>query len=587
MSQAEELLDSLDETIPTHQHDVIDSDSYFIIDPITRAVENTSGSKNLLMQYDHASERYTFELPRYVEGHDMSLCTAVKVHYNNIESGTLIENADVNDLDDLHVDPTDANKVICSWLIKRQATQLVGSLNFLVQYLCATSDGTITYEWHSDIYKNIEIREGRNNGPAAVSDYTDILEQWRAKLSGADGTSVFQYAQEGGYTGTEEDFKKKLAKDIPEKLSAFENDSEFITNTVDNLANYYLKSETYTQDEVKALVSAIPKFSIQVVDILPTEDISTTTVYLVKSGEETDNLYIEYIYVNGAWEYLGKQTVDLSSYALKANIPTKLSELTNDSDFQTGEQVRAEIAKMTHFTFEKVDNIDEVTKENVIYLIPNTTTDTDNIYDEYLLVDGEPELIGSTAIDLSGYVLKEDLPETLPNPQALTFTGAVEGSYDGNEPIEINIPDNSFQLDVLGWKTFKTITIEEADVYEVAISADEIDVSFEEFGLIFYLPNAPEKANAVNVKINGNYNAVLDNVLSLNEFGYFNMYYMHGVDACYMAHVIQRHTTYTNSGTCTTHLTGYPVTTVKSMRIMSRNSVVPFVTGMQVTIIYR
>lgn len=363
--------------------------------------------------------------------------------------------------------------------------------------------------------------------------------------------------------------------------------NKFITNTVDNLANYYLKSETYTQDEVKALVSAIPKFSIQVVDILPTEDISTTTVYLVKSGEETDNLYIEYIYVNGAWEYLGKQTVDLSSYALKANVPTKLSELTNDSDFQTGEQVRAEIAKMTHFTFEKVDNIDEVTKENVIYLIPNTTTDTDNIYDEYLLVDGEPELIGSTAIDLSGYVLKEDLPETLPNPQALTFTGAVEGSYDGNEPIEINIPDNSFQLDVLGWKTFKTITIEEADVYEVAISADEIDVSFEEFGLIFYLPNAPEKANAVNVKINGNYNAVLDNVLLLNEFGYFNMYYMHGVDACYMAHVIQRHTTYTNSGTCTTHLTGYPVTTVKSMRIMSRNSVVPFVTGMQVTIIYR
>lgn len=215
MSQAEELLDSLDETIPTHQHDVIDSDSYFIIDPITRAVENTSGSKNLLMQYDHASERYTFELPRYVEGHDMSLCTAVKVHYNNIESGTLIENADVNDLDDLHVDPTDANKVICSWLIKRQATQLVGSLNFLVQYLCATSDGTITYEWHSDIYKNIEIREGRNNGPAAVSDYTDILEQWRAKLSGAD---VLKKDNTEEYTPTE-DYHPATKKYVDESIN--------------------------------------------------------------------------------------------------------------------------------------------------------------------------------------------------------------------------------------------------------------------------------------------------------------------------------------------------------------------------------
>ena len=30
---------------------------------------------------------------------------------------------------------------------------------------------------------------------------------------------------------------------------------------------------------------------------------------------------------------------------------------------------------------------------------------------------------------------------TLPNPNALTFTGAVTGSYDGSSPIEINIPE--------------------------------------------------------------------------------------------------------------------------------------------------
>lgn len=247
MSQAEELLDSLDETIPTHQHDVIDSNSYFVIDPITRAVENTSKSKNLLMQYDHASERYTFELPRYVEGHDMSLCTAVKVHYNNIESGTLIENADVNDLDDLHVDPTDANKVICSWLIKRQATQLVGSLNFLVQYLCATSDGTITYEWHSDIYKNIEIREGRNNGPAAVSDYTDILEQWRAKLFGVEDSitasilalledfsaDVLKKDNTEEYTPTE-NYHPSTKKYVDDNISKLSEEMEELTKELEN-----------------------------------------------------------------------------------------------------------------------------------------------------------------------------------------------------------------------------------------------------------------------------------------------------------------------------------------------------------------
>ena len=33
------------------------------------------------------------------------------------------------------------------------------------------------------------------------------------------------------------------------------------------------------------------------------------------------------------------------------------------------------------------------------------------------------------------------IPTTLPNPNALTFTGAATGSYDGSSPIEINIPE--------------------------------------------------------------------------------------------------------------------------------------------------
>lgn len=35
---------------------------------------------------------------------------------------------------------------------------------------------------------------------------------------GADGKSAYQYAQEGGYTGTESEFAEKLAKKIPDKL---------------------------------------------------------------------------------------------------------------------------------------------------------------------------------------------------------------------------------------------------------------------------------------------------------------------------------------------------------------------------------
>lgn len=45
--------------------------------------------------------------------------------------------------------------------------------------------------------------------------------------------------------------------DVPTKTSDLTNDSGFITNSVSNLANYYKKSETYTQGEVNSLLSAI------------------------------------------------------------------------------------------------------------------------------------------------------------------------------------------------------------------------------------------------------------------------------------------------------------------------------------------
>ena len=32
------------------------------------------------------------------------------------------------------------------------------------------------------------------------------------------------------------------------------------------------------------------------------------------------------------------------------------------------------------------------------------------------------------------------IPDTLPNPNALTFTGAVTGSYDGSTSLSVNIP---------------------------------------------------------------------------------------------------------------------------------------------------
>ena len=102
-----------------------------------------------------------------------------------------------------------------------------------------------------------------------------------------------------------------------------------------DLANYYKKTETYSQAEINNKISAIPKFDIKVCEALPDSNISKTTVYLLKSSkEETNNLYDEYIYVNSKWEKLGTQTVgDISGLsqrmtAAEANIEQNTSSIS-------------------------------------------------------------------------------------------------------------------------------------------------------------------------------------------------------------------------------------------------------------------
>lgn len=87
--------------------------------------------------------------------------------------------------------------------------------------------------------------------------------------------------------------------------------SGFITNTVSNLTNYYLKSETYTQTEVNALISAINTGRFEVVQTLPATG-EAKVIYLVpKDPGETQNVYDEYIYINNAWEKIGDTEIDL------------------------------------------------------------------------------------------------------------------------------------------------------------------------------------------------------------------------------------------------------------------------------------
>lgn len=93
-------------------------------------------------------------------------------------------------------------------------------------------------------------------------------------------------------------------------------------------------------------------------------------------------------------------------------VPTKVSELTNDSKFQTESEVAttvaAAIAATGHASFKKVNSIPstETAEDNVLYLVMNGKT---NHYDIYAKVDSEVVLLDDTTVDLSGYATVEEL----------------------------------------------------------------------------------------------------------------------------------------------------------------------------------
>lgn len=140
----------------------------------------------------------------------------------------------------------------------------------------------------------------------------------------------------------------------------------------------------------------------------------------IASGAQAN--VIESVKVNGT-------KVEPSSKAVDITVPTKVSQLTNDSDFQNATQVNATITgkgyqtksqvqslinsavgNITSIRYEKVTSLPATGSNGVIYLVAHSHG-TQDIYDEYIWISESKtfEKIGNTDIDLSGYVKKTDL----------------------------------------------------------------------------------------------------------------------------------------------------------------------------------
>ena len=193
--------------------------------------------------------------------------------------------------------------------------------------LNVAADGTISAAVASLDWANI------TNKPTDVSYWTNDAGYI---TSAALPTKTSDLTNDSGFI---------TSADVPTKTSDLTNDSGFITSSVNNLTNYYKKSETYTQGEVNSLLSAI---------VVPTK-----TSDLTNDGSDGTSTYVEAddlatVATSGSYTDLSNRpTIGNATLTIQRNgtnvqtftanatsnktanitVPTKTSDLTNDSNF--------------------------------------------------------------------------------------------------------------------------------------------------------------------------------------------------------------------------------------------------------------
>ena len=175
----------------SHIHNVVDTDPHYKINGITRTIVNVDETKRMLVQGDHNSERLTFEVPRFVDGHDFSECNAVEVHYVNEDAFQKNASRSFYIVEDLHIkgeSEEDKNVVVLSWLVEGDATVYAGTLNFSIHFKCITN-GRIDYSWNTTAFKGIMIEPAICNSQKIENEYPDAIAQLNARIGILEGNN--------------------------------------------------------------------------------------------------------------------------------------------------------------------------------------------------------------------------------------------------------------------------------------------------------------------------------------------------------------------------------------------------------------
>lgn len=150
---------------------------------------------------------------------------------------------------------------------------------------------------------------------------------------------------------------------------------------------------------------------------LTTNDFTTALkdkLEAIEAGAQVNK--IELIKRNGTNLTITGKSVDI-------DVPTKLSQLTNDKTYQTQAEVQSLIADQGRLKKEIVTVLPsiDVADDNTMYMIRNKQNTG---YEEWMAINGAWEILGDTAaIDFTGYIHQDDISK-ITNAEIDTFLNA-------------------------------------------------------------------------------------------------------------------------------------------------------------------
>lgn len=194
----------------------------------------------------------------------------------------------------------------------------------------------------------------------------------------------------------------------------------------------------------KADVSAIPKFAIEVVAELPTENISETTVYLVNHGHGDRDIYDEWIYVNSTWEKIGNTDVDLTAYLKSADAATTyLTKTDAGTTYATKQEVEANYVTKTALDdkgyITNAALAPYATTESVTTAIGTAKAELQTEIDKKQTADEVKQIIADSTI--AGSKVQGNVAQaTLADKVANTLTAGSK-TFNGSADVEITAAD--------------------------------------------------------------------------------------------------------------------------------------------------